>query len=457
MNLLDRSIKPGPKEEINFTLPGIESFSLSNGLKVYFIRKEKLPIVQLSFVFNAGSKFDREGKKGLANLFSMIIDEGAGKYDSLQLSDEFDKLGTHFNIHTTEDNIYIVLQTLSENFKRSTELITDVITKPHLKQKDFERERRKILTRLIQLKDEADEIADLVFSRMILGDENPYAYPVIGFEKDIQSIEIEDIKNFYSSFILPNNGAVIAVGDTTKEELKNILNQNFEGWLSGKFPEVKHKSTSDKEIKFFIVDKKDAVQSEIRVGHLSSKRSEKDYYSKTLMNMILGGQFSSRINLNLREKNGYTYGATSRFSYLKEGAFFSVSTSVNIENTAAAIKEIINELNGIRGGIKEDELEFAKASIVRKFPSNFETYRQIATNLTAFVIHSLPENYFNRYIENIESVSLKDVNEIAEKNIFPDELIIVAVGDKNKLKSQLNEIAKGEIYEVDFNGNLITA
>jgi len=307
----------------------------------------------------------------------------------------------------------------------------------------------------MQLKDEADEIADLVFSRLVFGDDNPCAYPVIGYEKDIQSIGIEDIKNFYSSFILPNNGAVIAVGNITKVELESILDKNFEGWSSGKLPEVNHVSTNDKKIKYYIVDKKDAVQSEIRVGHLSSKRSEEDYYSKTLMNMILGGQFSSRINLNLREKNGYTYGATSRFSYLKESALFSVSTSVNSENTAAAIKEIINELNGIRGGIKEDELEFAKASIVRKFPSNFETYRQIATNLIAFVIHSLPGNYFNKYIKNIESVSLENVNEIAEKNIFPDELKIVVVGDKNKLKPQLDELAEGEIYEVDFNGRIV--
>ena len=454
MTTIKREIKPLPKDEINFTLPAIEQFTLSNGLKVFFIQKQKLPIIQLSLVFDAGSKYDPAGKKGLANLFAMLVDEGAGEFDSLQLSDEFDMLGTHFNVSTTEDNIYFSLQSLTENFKRSAELFAKVLTAPHLNEKDFERERRKIITRLLQLKDEPDEIADLVFSKRVLGEANPYAYPVSGYEKDITSTSIDDVRTFYKNFIHPNNGSIIAVGDISKGSLEVQLNSLLAGWEPKSPYQVEHKITEDKKFKLFIVDKKDAVQSEIRAGHTAARRNETDYYSKTLVNMILGGQFTSRINLNLREKNGFTYGATSRFSYLKDDAFFSVSTSVNTENTLPALKEIINELNGIRAGISEEEIEFAKSSLIRKFPSNFETYRQIATNLTAMVIHSLPKDYFNRYIENISSVTLDEANTIANGSILPGELKIVIVGDKSKLKPQF-EAAYGNIFEADMNGDLL--
>ena len=195
------------------------------------------------------------------------------------------------------------------------------------------------------------------------------------------------------------------------------------------------------------------VQSEIRVGHLSTKRNEEDYYSRLILNTILGGQFSSRINLNLREKKGYTYGAHSRFNYFKESAYFYVSTSVGIENTANAIAEIFNELNGIQGGVTPDELEFAKSSIIRKFPSNFESNKQIASNLIGMVIHSLPEEYFNNYVVNVKSINIGDVNSAAAKFILPEKSVTVIVGDKAKLTGQLKDFDI-EIIETGINGEL---
>lgn len=452
---LNREIKPSNKNEIKFRLPEIERFSLPNGLKVIFIRKNKLPIVQLNFLFNSGSKFDPADKKGLANLLSMVIDEGAGQYNSLELSDEFDKLGSHFNIHTSEDSMFFSLQSISENFNRSVELVSTVIKEPHFNEKDFERERRKIITRIMQIKDEPDEIADIVFGKAVFGNSNPYAFPVIGYQKDLEKLSINDIKDFYSCHFTPNNGCVIAVGDISVNELKDRLSALFSDMKFKPVSEVNSFSGGEKKYRLHIADKKNSVQSELRIGHSASRRSEKDYYSKTLLNMILGGQFSSRINLNLREKNGFTYGATSRFNYLKEDAYFSVSTSVNSENTVPALKEIINELKAIKGGIKKEELEFAKSSLIRKFPSNFETGRQLAYNLAATVIHSLPEDYFNNYIENIRSVDLKEINRISEESIDSEQFIIVVVGDKNKLKPSLEEIAMGKIYETDLIGNII--
>ncbi len=456
MTVIDRSTKPEPSENISFSLPEIERFKLDNGLEVYFIRNTKLPILQFNLLTDAGSRYDPTAKKGLTNLFGMVLDEGAGAYDALQLSDQFDLLGSHFSVSSNQDNTYLMLQTLTENFDRSLELFASVLTKPHFDPKAFEREKRKVLTRLVQLQDEPDEIADLVYDYLSFGEGNCYAYPVIGYEDSVQNIGLEDVKDFYSQLLLPGNSALIVVGDASSEELKDKLNSHFKDWKSREAVLPPVENSLSKNPALFIFDKKDTVQSEIRIGHRSSKRSSADYFSKNILNTILGGQFTSRINLNLREKKGYTYGALSRFNYYKDAGYFYVSTSVGIENTANAVTEIMNELKGILNGVTPGELDFAKSSLIRKFPSNFETYKQIASNLTGMVIYSLPEDYFNTYIENIVGVSVEDVNSAAVKNIFPDDLSIVLVGDKEKLRPQLKDAGFPDAVEVNIKGEKIS-
>jgi zinc protease len=373
MQSIDRSIKPISTEEISFSLPGIEKFTLNNNLEVFFIKKTNLPILQFNLLINAGSFLDPINKKGLSNLFSMAVDEGAGKYNSLQLSDEFDFLGSNFSVSSDEDNAYFSLQTLKENVDKSLELFSTVIKTPHFNENDFKREQRKVITHILQLQDEPDEIADLVFDQIIFGKSNPYSSPIVGYDKDVKNISADDIKTFYSNYILPNNSKLIVVGNILKEELLNKLEFYFNDWTSKEmsisisFPKINCNK------KIFLFDKKGSVQSEIRIGHHAPKRNEDDFFPKTILNNILGGQFTSRINLNLREKKGYTYGAHSRFNYLKESAYFLASTSVGVENTGNAVREIMNELEGIKAGVNNEELDFAKSFLIRKFPSNFET------------------------------------------------------------------------------------
>ena len=451
MQSIDRTIKPIPSKGISFSLPGIEKFTLNNNLEVYFIKKTNLPILQFNLLINAGSFLDLENKKGLSNLFSLAVDEGAGKYNSLQLSDEFELLGSNFSVSSSEDNAFFSLQTLKENVAKSLELFSAVIKTPHFNENDFKREQRKVITHIFQQQDEPDEIADLVFDHIIFGKSNPYSSPIVGYDKDVKNISTDDIKTFYSNFILPNNSKLIVVGNISKEELLDKLEFYFKDWTSKEilidvsFPKI----NSDKKI--FLFDKKGSVQSEIRIGHTTPNRNENDFFPKTILNNILGGQFTSRINLNLRERKGYTYGAHSRFNYLKESAYFLATTSVGIENTGNAVREIMNELEGIRAGVDTEELDFAKSFLIRKFPSNFETFKQIASNLISMVIHSLPGDYFNTYIDNIKSVKKEHVNNAAEKYIHPDRAITVIVGDKDKILDQLKDLNSAEIIEVDNN------
>ena len=452
---LDRSKKPSASVELSFILPEVENFKLNNALDVIFVKRSHLPILRLNLVVNGGSKTDPINKKGLANIFTLMIDEGAGEYNGLELMDEFDILGTNFDLSCNNDGVYIGLRTLRENADRSIELFSKVITKPHFDDISFAREKRKILTRLIQLKDDPEEIASSVFEYIVLGREDPYSFPIMGYEDDINNISIEDIKGFYNSYFVPNNSALIAVGDISKDELAEKLNFYLHDWSPKVLDVESYKSKVKESPGIYLIHKEDSVQSEIRIGHISEKREKHDYFPRTILNTILGGQFSSRINLNLREDKGYTYGAFSRFNYFKECAFFYASTSVGIENTGNAVKEILKELNLIKEGITENELEFAQSSTIGKYPANFETNRQIAHNLTTKYLYDLPNDYFHTYLDRIRDVSIEQVNKSAIDHIHTDKLLILIVGDKEKLIPQLRDITPDKITELDYLGKEI--
>jgi zinc protease len=452
--MIDRKMKPEAKSDISFNLPKPNDFVLENGLRVIFIHKDKLPLVRINLMLDAGSKYDPENKSGLSYLTSLVLDEGADGMNALQLSDEFDMLGSSFNVSTDNDLVNLSLQTLSENFDRSLELFSKVLLKPGFNDDDFNREKKKLITRIMQSKDEPEYLADQIFDRVILGKSNSYSSPVSGYEETVEAISIGDIKSHYQRFFSPSNSSLIVVGDLDQDELVKLLNKYFSNWEDVHNDNTISLSSTEQCKKIYLHHKSDSVQTEIRVGHITSKRNQKDFFQRYLLNTILGGQFTSRINLNLRERNGYTYGATSRFQYFKDTAFFEVSTSVGIENTANALKEILFELDNIHNGVTDKELEFAKSSITKKFPLNFETYRQIASGVAGKILYNLPDNYFDNYIHNINSVSKNEVDKATREFIMNDKVSIVLVGDKNLLMQKLEEL-KIEIIEVDLFGEVV--
>ena len=447
-------MKPEAKSVISFNLPKANDFLLGNGLRVIFIHKDKLPLVRFNLMLDAGSKYDPENKSGLSYLTSLVMDEGADGMNALQLSDEFDMLGSSFNVSTDNDLINLSLQTLSENFDRSLELFSKVLLKPSFNDDDFRREKKKLITRIMQSKDEPEYLADQIFDRIILGKSNCYSSPVSGYEETVESISVDEIKSHYAKFFSPSNSSLIVVGDLDQDELIKLLNKYFLSWKNVQNNNAISIKSAEPSKKIYLHHKSDSVQTEIRVGHITSIRNQKDFFQRYLLNTILGGQFTSRINLNLRERNGYTYGATSRFQYFKDTAFFEVSTSVGIENTANALKEILFELDNIHNGVSDKELEFAKSSTTKKFPLNFETYRQIASGVAGKILYNLPDHYFDTYIHNINSVSKDEVDKAAREFIMNDNLSIVLVGDKNLLMEKLGELPI-EIVEVDLFGEKI--
>jgi len=451
MNINRKNI-PEPSSKCSFSLPKIEEFKTGNSFNVIFVRKVNLPIIRFSYLSEIGSRIDPENQKGLANLFGMVLDEGAGGLSAIELKEEFQLLGTNFSVNINKDFSSLSFLSLKENFEKSLELVSLILNKPEFEEQSFKREKGKILTSLQQVKDSADVIADLAFNNLIFDRKIPYAFPTAGYPDQINNLTINDVTAFYSNFFKKSRPYLIAVGDFEKETLVKIIDDK----LAHVKDNIELNNFQGKQISkntsIFFVDKKDSVQSEIRIGHVTARRNENDFYSKVILNSILGGQFTSRLNHNLREEKGYTYGVHSSFSYYKYAGTFYVTTSVATDYTAPAISEIMKELNKIQEGVNEEELNFAKSSIIKRFPANFETYGQIAGNLSSKIKHSLPNNYFDNYLSRIAEVTSEDITDTALKNLSPDNAVIIVVGDKQKILPQLKELKLGDITEVGIFG-----
>lgn len=451
--MLNRNIAPLPGKHIAFEIPEIKLIKTKYDTEIFYSFKNKLPIVQYIVVVSSGSKFDPVDKKGLTFLTSLMIDEGAGEYNSLELNNEFEKLGTILNISANHDSFYLSILSLKENFKRSLELLSKIINEPRLEEKDFLREKKKVLDRLLQLKEEPSFIASSVFDKLIYRD-SFYAYPEIGYPKSVENISVQDVEYYYQNIFKNNVLKIITVGDSKENEIIELtesanINSNNNS-INLDFTQPINKGTN-----YYFVHKEDSPQAEIRIGHITPKRNENNFYAIRIMNSILGGQFSSRINLNLREQKGFTYGAGSSFNYNQNAGSFQVSTAVNIQNTGEAISEILKELIGITQYITEEEVNFAKSYLVKQFPSRFETYSQTANNISPIITHLLPVDYYKYYTQKLEAVSKEEILKAAKENIYIDDLTVVVVGDRKKIIPQLKKISNKNLIELNNYAEII--
>ncbi len=445
-----RNNYPEPNGEIDFQLPNINKLKFKNKLPIYFIPKTNLPIVQVGLIINAGSKHDNKYKYGTAKLTSMTIDEGAGAFSSLELDNEFESLGTVFDISTDKDSTIISMLSLLENFEKSFELLSLILKKPHFNEYDFNREKEKLKTQLLQLKDEPNYLAHSAFESIIFKG-TAYSNPSLGNIDSIENITVNDVKSFHNNFYNINNAELIVVGEIEQKRLMTVIENNLNDWKSEKLFDVSMPVIDAKDKNIFIIHREKAPQTEIQIGHISGGRKSSNFYAKSLMNTILGGQFTSRINLNLRENKGFTYGAHSAFSYNKTFGRFFVSTSVKTENTGESVSELIKELTKMQVDATQNEIDFAKSYLIKRFPAQFETYSQLVRNLMVLSVHSLPMDYFNNYVAQMNALSVEDVLSAAKNNLLTDKLTIVLVGDKNKIANQLDS----PFIELDVDGNII--
>jgi zinc protease len=418
---------------------------------VLFVETHKVPLIQIAVVLRAGASSDPQGKPGLAHLTAEMLDRGAGKRSALELSDAVDHLGAELSASAGWDATSVSLSVPSERVGEALGILADVVRNPTFPLDELERVRKELLTELLQWRDEPQAIARVAFARALYGD-HAYGRVTEGSEQSVRAAVREDLERFHQSFYGPGDAAIVAAGDATAASLRALLETAFGSWSRRvERPQTVSPATQVRGRSVWLVDVPDAPQSEIRIGRVGPSRSTPDYFPLIVANTLLGGSFTSRLNQNLRERHGYTYGAGSAFDFrLSTGPFFAAA-AVQTDKTAAALTEFFAELEAIRKPISPEELTRARHYLALRYPAGFETTGQLAGKLEQKVIYGLPEDYFTSYVDRVEKVTEADVSRVTAEYIDPRAVVVVVVGDRKKIEAGIRALRLGamKVFSID--------
>ncbi|MGZ4809131.1 MAG: M16 family metallopeptidase [Thermoanaerobaculia bacterium] len=452
---IDRTTAPPPGPPRPYHFPHVARRTLANGLRVLAAENHNAPLVSIRALVRSGADHDNAELAGLASLTSDLIDEGAGDRDSIRLAEDLGRIGASLGTGSDWDASYISVDVLSRNTDPTIAILADVTLRPMLPAEELERLRNERLTELMQQRDEAGAIAGKRFAKLLYGT-GAYGNSIIGNPESVARITLDDIRAFYGKHFLPNNSAIVVAGDMSNDVLDRI-EKTFGQWKRGSEPpRPKISPLSLESSRVYIIDRPQAVQSEIRIGHLGVARKSDDYFPISVMNALLGGVFNSRINLNLRERHGYTYGARSTFAFRRDAGPFVISAPVRNEVTRESVVEVIEELRRIRSGdIEDQELNDTKSYLMGVFPATVQTASDIASRLVDMELYDLPEDYFDRYRENIDAIGKDDIVRVARRYINPDRTLIVIVGNASQIREPLGTLGY-PVHELDIEGQPVS-
>jgi zinc protease len=452
----DRSKPPelGPPPQVS--LPPITTRQLPNGLRLMIVEQHELPLADFVLLVGSGSTADPASKPGIANLLSAMLREGTATRKSLEIADQIAFLGIRLSPTSSWESSTLSLHTPTAQLDSALALFADVALHPSFPANEFERVRKTQLTELLQLRDQGAAIASIAFPAIIYGSAHPYGAPAQGTEASVKALTTGDLQSYYQANFRPNNATLIVVGDVTPAQVEQKINALFGSWQRADIPQISYTDPPKSgTTTIFLIDKPGAAQSSFRIGAVGVPRSTHDYFALTVMNTILGGSFSSRLNQNLRETRGYTYGAGSRFDMRRAAGPFLASAEIVTAKSDSALLEFMKELNGIRQVVPPAELSRAKRYLQLQLPGNFETTQQIAAALVPVALYGLPLDYYNNYVQNIEGVTQADVARVAQQYINPGSLAIVIVGDRKTIEGGLKATNVGPITIRDISGQPI--
>lgn len=447
---LDRTRLPQVLPPPDIDLPAIHKDILSNGLAIWFVEEHALPHIALNLVISAGTSHDPAALPGLAGFTAEMLDAGTTTMPALTIADRLDFIGAAISIHAALDATSAAMYTLTKHLDEALAVYGEILSMPSFPPEEIERIRSQRLTSLLQQRDRPAYVANIAFNRILYGS-HPYGSDPTGTETSLKTIARDDIRQFYETHLRPNNGTLIVVGDARAHELGEHLEKVFHQWkpTTGGSQSIGSVSAPPKR-KVYLIDKPGAPQSEIRIGCPSLPRNTPDFFPVVVMNRILGGQFSSRINMNLRERHGYTYGAWTAFRFAKhEGPFVALGGFVS-DKTDQAIAELLSEIDGMHAnGITAEELEFSKKGISGSFALNFETPLQIANALQNIVLYGLPDDFYLHYVKNIQAVTLDDIRRVALKYLDSSTMSVLVVGDIKSIREGVERLNLGEIVTLE--------
>ncbi len=437
----DRSKAPALGAAPSLKLPPIVKRTLANGLPVWIVEMKKVPLIDVTLVVKSGASADPTGKYGLANVTADMLDEGAGTRTALDIADQIAYLGGSLRTNSDWDASTVNLHLPVSKIDDGLALMGDVALRPTMAPAEFERMKKTRLTAILQGRDNASTLAALTFAKVLYGANHRYGWPANGTEASLNAITPADIKAFHAKVYQPSNALLIVVGDVTAAQVLPKLEKQFGAWKNtapvAKVTVPAAPAPAPRTV--YLVDKKGAAQSQIRIGLVGVARSTPDFYTLDVVNTILGGSFTSRLNQNLREVHGYAYGASSSFTMRMTPGPFQAAAGVQTDKTTESLREFFKELDGIRQPIDATDLARGKNYQALGFPQGFETLSGVAGQLAEMAVYGLPDAYFNEYVGKIQAVTSAQAQAAAGKYILPDKFAIVVVGDLAKIEKGIRD------------------
>ena len=436
--------KAGPERELALPKPTV--FTLQNGLTVYLVERHDLPIVSVQLLTLAGSEGNPPERPGLAGITAALLTEGTAKRSAEEIANEASLLGTDLYSSSNTDSAELGLSLLSRHIGRGLELLADSAEHPAFPAADLERIRANRLTSLLQQQDSPVQLAFRAGALNLFGAASPYGYDALGTAGSLHAITREEIAGFYAGHYAPKSSLLELTGDVTAAEARKLAEEAFGKWNSSAAPASVPQAPAAPERKILLVDKPGSPQTALLTFGVGMKRNSPDYAAVTVMNTMLGGLFSSRINMNLREEHGYTYGAFSFFRFYRGTGPFIAGAQVRSDVTAPAAEQLFKELDGIHTRpLTDAELRLAKDSIIRSLPGEFESASSVNGQLADLWLYGLPIDYYTKLPAEIEDVTSAEAQAAAAKYIHAENLLVIAVGDKGKIEAGLKELKLGPV------------
>lgn len=455
---VDLTVPPTLAPPPALRLPPVTTRTLPNGLKLVVVEQHELPLVDVILDVRTGGEADAAGKSGAASFTAGMLTEGTTTRSALEIADQAAYLGVRVGASSGWEQSFVSLHAPTAQLDSALALFADVALHPAFNAPDLERVRKARLTALQQLRDRGPAIADRAFASALYGEQHPYGRPLSGTEGSVADLTRDDLVKFYTTFYRPNNATLLVVGDVRPDDMERRAIDMFSGWTRADVPTVNESTASGpKATTLVLIDKPGAAQSSFRLGGIGVPRSTNDYFAIQVLNTILGGSFTSRLNQNLRETHGYTYGAGSGFSMRRSAGPFTASAEVVTAKTDSAFIEFMKELRAIRDTVPADELAKAKRYLQLGLPEDFETTGSIALQMLPLVSYGIPLDFYDTAVQKIGAVTQADVQRVARQYVNPDRLTIVIVGDRKVIEPGLRALNPGEIVIRDVRDVLGTA
>ena len=445
----DRFVMPDAGSPARIAFPPIVRSTLPNQAQVWAIRHDSVPVVTIVLMVPVGSAHDPASSPGMAGVMADLLDEGTERHDAIGLAEALASLGTELAIDVASDVTTFTLSTLSRFMEPALALLGEVIMRPRLREDDLKRVCELRLNRLRQLRSSASAVADRAFLSATFGS-HPYGHGTLGTSAALSRVLIDDVRAFHAAAMRPAGTTLIIAGETDPDEVHRAAERQLGEWLPRvpgsapeRLPEVPAPQSSSLP-RVLVLDRPGAPQTEVRVGHMGPSRRDSDYHTLLTLNALLGGQFSSRINLNLREARGLTYGARTSFDFRVRSGTFSCDTNVQGDATPLVVSEILSEFAAVGGSrpITAEELERAKSSITRGYVRQFETSTQLALAASRLATFDLPADSFDRFVPDVEAVTPVSVSAAARDNIRPNDAVVVVVGDASGWRDKLTSLGR---------------